>query len=264
MHIPDLSLEVTMKNHIPRFKLQTRKKIASGLGYNSDGLAVWGKSVDFLNSARFLEAYRYGMNSGHKIMRDAGSDADIHIEWRVFVCCWAAYQARHLPGDFVECGVNTGILSLAICKYIDFNATGKNFFLFDTFCGIPENQMVRDEADHARQNNKEYYEECYEVTRRNFSPFPKATLVRGCVPDTLDTVKIDKVCYLSIDMNIVAPEIAALEFFWEKLSPGAPVILDDYGWLVHQNQKRAFDAFAAKKGLEILALPTGQGLLIKP
>ena len=37
-------------------------------------------------------------------------------------------------------------------------------------------------------------------------------MIRGTVPDTLATTDIDKVCYLSIDMNIVKPEIAAIEF----------------------------------------------------
>jgi hypothetical protein len=32
--------------------------------------------------------------------------------------------------------VNCGLKSLAVCEYIDFNATGKNFYLFDTFCGV--------------------------------------------------------------------------------------------------------------------------------
>ena len=54
-----------------------------------------------------------------------------------------------LAGDFVECGTNTGIMSLAICKYIDFNNTGKRFFLFDTYCGIPEEQILPEER-HAR------------------------------------------------------------------------------------------------------------------
>jgi hypothetical protein len=38
-------------------------------------------------------------------------------------------------------------MSLAICNYIDFNSTGKRFFLFDTFKGIPLEQfLLRSEA----------------------------------------------------------------------------------------------------------------------
>ena len=70
--------------------------------------------------------------------------------------------------------------------------------------------------------------------------------------------------YLSIDMNIAAPEIAAIEHFWDKLVPGAPVVLDDYAWIGYEEQLHAWDAFAASKGVAIACLPTGQGLILKP
>jgi hypothetical protein len=65
-------------------------------------------------------------------------------------------------------------------------------------------------------------------------------------------------------MNSATPERAALEFFWDKLVSGASVILDDYGWKGCEAQKNAADQFAALRGVRVLALPTGQGLLIKP
>ena len=65
-------------------------------------------------------------------------------------------------------------------------------------------------------------------------------------------------------MNNATPEIAAVNHFWDKLQPGAPVLLDDYGFVRYEVQKQAFDAWAAEHGVEILALPTGQGLIIKP
>jgi O-methyltransferase len=110
-------------------------------------------------------------------------------------------------------------------------------------------------------NNK--YFECWELAVRNFAPYRRAKLIRGRVPDTLSSVAIDQVCYLSIDMNIVYPERHALEHFWGRLAVGAPVILDDYGWLQCREQKKGHDAFAAERGVEILLLPTGQGLLFR-
>jgi hypothetical protein len=233
--------------------------------YCADWLAVWHKHVGFLKDPRFLSAYRRGMSSGHHIGREPGSYDDIHIEWRIHVLLWAASWAAKLEGDFVECGVNTGIFSLAVCDYLNFNRTGKSFYLFDTFCGIPLEQVTAEEQRLGRlEENQAHYSECFEVARRNFAPYAKAHLVRGIVPDTLASVPIRRVCYLSIDMNIVAPEIAALEFFWDKLSPAAPVILDDYGWSNYPLQTEAMDRFATNRGVAILNLPTGQGLLLKP
>jgi len=232
--------------------------------YSSDCLRVWSKNPDFLKDEKFMRAYRAGVFSGHKLGGANRTSEDIHIEWRIHVCCWAAKHASHLEGDFVECGTNTGIMSLAICNYIDFDNTGKHFYLFDTFCGIPEEQILPEETVLNRQKENANYEECYEIAERNFRSFRNAHLVRGIVPDTLSSQPIERICYLMLDMNIVLPEQTALKYFWDKLVPGGIVLFDDYGWLGYIAQKRSHDAFAESKGVQILNLPTGQGMLIKP
>jgi len=68
---------------------------------------------------------------------------------------------------------------------------------------------------------------------------------------------------LNIDMNIAEPEVYALAYFRELLTPGGIIIFDDYASMAHVAQKRALDAMAAKLDAAILALPTGQGMLIK-
>jgi hypothetical protein len=251
---------------LPKAQDPKPKKVRN-FDYRSDGLAVWGKNVGFLRDTRFLSAYDRGINSGHRIgdfVKRAGGPDKLGIEWRVHVCCWAASHARLLPGDLVECGVNTGIFSLAACEYIDFNTTGKKFWLFDTFAGIPESQMSETEAPARKLENAGMYFDCWDIAQKNFAPFPNAKLIRGTVPESLSTVEIDQVCYLSIDMNIAAPERAAIEHFWPKLVTGAVVVLDDYGWKNLHEQKVAMDDFANSAGTEIMTLPTGQGLLIKP
>jgi O-methyltransferase len=225
--------------------------------YDAGGMTIRSKHTPFLEDARFMSAYRRGVNSGHAF-------GDIHIEWSCAVACWAAVHGSKLPGDFVECGVNTGILSLTICNYLNFNALGKSFYLFDTFSGIPLEQMSAAERPDKSAFNARHYVECFETAQRNFSPFPTARLVRGKVPETLTSVEIDKVCYLSIDMNIAYPERKAIEHFWPKLSAGAFVVLDDYGFYGYEEQMAAMDQFAESVGVKILALPTGQGLIIKP
>jgi hypothetical protein len=258
-----------IKDHLRRIRpvrelLDARVWANTPPDYRSPHLAVWGQTPVFQSDPVFMAAYRRGIHSGHKFAGSNTENMDIRIEWSVHVACWAAWHARHLAGDFVECGVNTGILSLAICDFIDFNRIDKDFFLFDTFCGIPESQMSDSERDERLADNAKFYDDCYEVVRVNFAPYARARLVRGIVPDSLTSVAIDRVCYLSLDMNIAKPEIEALEFFWDRLSPGAPVLLDDFGFTKYQAQKQAMDSFAQRHGLRILHLPTGQGLLIKP
>jgi len=225
--------------------------------YSADGYNTH-HNASCLDEPRFKKAYEQGINSGHKF-------GDVDLRWRVHQYCWAGWHARHLEGSFVECGVNTGIFSLSVMNYVDFNSLDKDFYLFDTFAGAPDDQFT--EAERRVGIDKIHMDtctECWDRAMRNFRPFPRAHLVRGRVPDSLSHVKIEKVCYASIDMNAVAPEIAAVEHFWPKMVTGAIMILDDYGWLHHVNQKTALDEFAERNGVKILNLPTGQGILVKP
>ena len=231
--------------------------------YAQDGMRLYDKSIDFLSDPAFVHAYQAGMNSGHHICRKRGSDADIHNEYRVYICCWAARSGLRLHGDFVECGVNTGITSLAICDLLGFGGVGKRFYLFDTYKGIPLEQASAIERPQKVRENHDFYEECFELAKRNFAPWPNCVLVRGRVPETLSRESIDAVSYLHLDMNIAAPEIAAIEYFWPRLATGALVVLDDYAFVAYRPQKDAMDSWASRARVPIATLPTGQGLIVK-
>jgi len=225
------------------------------LTYYYDGLYSI-HNADFMAEPAFKRAYELAKQTNH------GHGPNLHIEWRTYVCCWAAKQATKLDGDFVECGVNAGMFSRAVADYVSFESQPRTFYLLDTFQGMPEDQFVPEE--NARKLSSRYvYGEMYESVRESFKAYDNVKLIRGRVPDSLTSVPSSKVAYLSIDMNAMMPEIAAAEYFWHKLVPGATIVLDDYGWREHVVQKKAFDAFAASHGTHILSLPTGQGLIVK-
>ncbi len=222
--------------------------------YNQDGLATI-HNCDFIDNEDFIRAYRAGEQL------DSWWGGKIH--WRVHVLFWAVTRAVNLEGDFVECGVNRGGFARSIIEYINFEQIpDKKYYLLDTFEGLVEKYISGEEREHGVDEYR--YEDSYAEVKKTFADFENVVIVKGAVPDTLEQVKSEKVCFLSIDMNCVAPEIAAADFFWDKLVSGAAIVLDDYGWAKHIVQKRAFDEFAKRKGVTILSLPTGQGLILKP
>jgi O-methyltransferase len=180
----------------------------------------------------------------------------------VHVACWAATQAAQLEGEFCECGVYRGGLARAIVDYVGFGDLDKAFYLFDTFEGIPETAISQAERQLGRLPGE--YDESYQAVRETFRNFANVHIVRGVVPEVLSLVEIERVAYLSLDMNVYQPEIAAAEHFWPRIVSGGIILLDDYGFRAHRLQKVAMDAFAQERGTEILSLPTGQGLLVKP
>lgn len=222
--------------------------------YKTDSL-VTSNNCDFINEPRFAKAYAAAAATNPW--------PGFTLQWRVYIVCWFADLVKNLPGDFVECGVNTGAYARAVIEYIDFAKTGKTFYLFDTFAGLVPDQINEAEKNAGIQDYLGKYHDVYEQVKKTFAPF-NVSVVKGMVPETLPQCKSESICYLSIDMNVMEPEIAAANYFWNKIVPGGVIILDDYGFPQHKEQKLAFDRFARERGVNILSLPTAQGIIIKP
>lgn len=64
-------------------------------------------------------------------------------------------------------------------------------------------------------------------------------------------------------MNCVEAEIAALEFFYDRIPEGGVILLDDYGRSEYEPMYHAYQAWFGARNHRILELPTGQGLIVK-
>lgn len=220
--------------------------------YDSNEL-ITSHLAEFSNDKRFRNSYEAAIKDGHALGLHVPSD------WTNHVTCWAAEHGARLEGDFVECGVLRGFTSRMAMEYIGFEKIKKKFYLIDTYNGLDDRFISPSERE------REFgYSDIYPYVKEVFSKIHNAVVVKGAIPEVLDTLTgIKKVAYLAIDMNCVIPEIAAAEFFWPKMSTGAVMVLDDYGHQGFDEQRLAFDKFAKEKGVPILCLPTGQGLIIK-
>ena len=242
-----------------QFINQTSFIISNTPNYNADGLIAFN-NCDCLTEPRFKKAYDLSLTVNDWRGVD-GSKYD--MRWRYYIVCYFADKVKRLEGDFVECGVYKGGYSMAVMEYLDFPGLKKQFWLMDTYEGLSFNHLSEKEKSAGLFKKYSNYESCYQWVCHLFKELP-AIVIKGSVPETLDECKAGKICYLSIDMNCVAPEIAAVNYFWEKIVPGGIIILDDYGFKEHIEQKIAFDNFAMQKNVSILQLPTGQAIIFKP
>jgi hypothetical protein len=189
--------------------------------------------------------------------------------WRIHIGLWAASVAAGVNGDFVECGVNAGFLSSAILRYLDWNNLGKRFYLVDTFKGPVLSQYSAEEVERGRRDVAEHaiaagsYVTNMDSIRRRYEGWSDITIVQGAVPEVLPLVNAERVAFLHLDMNCALPECEALQFFWERMSAGGIVLLDDYSYFGYEAQGDALDFVARTIGTSVLALPTGQGMILK-
>jgi O-methyltransferase len=231
-----------------------------GKTLSQDGVLVYGKNLGFLDDPQFKAAWQ----ATEEANKGGWPKGVPDVRWRTHIALWAAKQGMQLEGDFVECGVHTGLFSVAICHALNFAEQPRSFYLFDTFNGIPLDAIAETEMKRVVASNAAFYQDVYAVASRNFAPFPNAKLIKGTLPDTLSEVPLRKIAYLSVDLNNAAAEHDVITSLWDKLVPGAVVLIDDYAWETCEDQYAMWNAFAAEKGVAIATLPTGQGLLLKP
>lgn len=229
--------------------------------YRGDGFGVRNRSLGFMTDPAFARAWDESVRLNAEVWRNFKTGVP-DVRWRAHTCCWAARHALSIEGDFVEFGVNTGLLSVTVCNFLDFAKLDRKFWLFDTYAGIPVDRLTGEERGIAEMYNKRHYSDCYELAKRNFAPFPNAHLVQGILPESIDDAKIEKVAYLAIDLNNATAEKLSIEKIWPKLSKGAIIVLDDYAFSAHELQYAMWNDFAASVGQSVLTMPTGQGVIV--
>jgi O-methyltransferase len=225
---------------------QSLNSISSKNGiYCGDNLFTYNRNLSFLEDVSFMSAFR----------RHAITPVEQAILWRISTVVWAVRNGLRLPeGDFVECACYKGTTVRIVCDAVEFGKTGRNYYLYDLFDhdeSLPHHRMP-EHGDHL-----------YKQVKALFSDLPNVTITKGRVPDVLTQVVPEKIAFLHLDLNNAKSEIGALEMLFDRLVPGAVLLLDDYGWLAYREQKLAEDPWFMARGYHVLELPTGQGMVIK-
>jgi hypothetical protein len=208
--------------------------------FSGDNLFTIQRNLTFLDDAPFMRSFEKNTNDAYPTQQESARA----VIWRSHVLTWAATSCLKLEGDFVECACSQGVSSKIVCDYLDFNKTGKHYYLYDLF-----------EHEHGSS--------LYEQVKQKFVEYPNVHVIRGSVPEILHTDAPEKIALLQLGVNSVAAQIGVLELLFDRIVPGGILILDDYGWLAYRAQQQAENDFFAGRGCRVLELPTGQGLVVK-
>ena len=216
--------------------------------FAGDMLITFDRNTGFLEDERFMQFFA----------AEARDQNEKGLVWRLHVLCWCAHNSLRVDGDFVECGVYRGLSTAVAARVLDFGQQPRAWYLYDTFAGIPGDQL------NTGHTSPDYFQApgLYEAAVQRFAPFPNIRVVRGRIPEVLAEGAPARVAFMHLDLNSAVAETAALEFFADRLQPGAFVVLDDYGWRGYREQKLAADRFFGARGKPVMELPTGQGVVM--
>jgi O-methyltransferase len=174
-------------------------------------------------------------------------------QWdRLYAIDQFAARCATLPGDFAECGTYTGSSAYFLCA----RAAGE-VHLFDSWEGLSEPAPVDGEY-WTRGDLRSSLEDA----RRVLGRFDNAVFHQGWIPERFHEVADRRFSLVHIDVDIYRPTLDALEFFWERVTPGGMVVCDDYGFSTCPGATAAMDEFFEGRA-PVMHLPTGQGLVIR-
>lgn len=209
-----------------------------------DNMFVWMRNMSALDDPAFVAAWRANVTN----------PADQAVLWRRYILCTAACHAIHLDGDFVECGTLFGTGVKTVVDYFGRTVFQRRFVAYDTFDTNPV-------AGHGFEGQQAGL---FAQVQARFADYPQVRLVRGLLPGSLDGTAPERIAYLHLDLNSADYELAVLDRLFDRLVPGAMLILDDYEWSgAYREQKIREDAWFDARGYRVMPLPTGQGLVIK-
>jgi hypothetical protein len=149
-------------------------------------------------------------------------------------CCRTVIQ-ESVPGDFIETGVWRGGSSIFMRGVLKaYGVTDRRVLVADSFQGLPppdEAAFPADTGDHL--HSIDYLRVSLEQAQENFRRYglldEQVTFVKGWFKDTLPTAPTKAIAVMRLDGDMYESTWQALEALYPKASPGAFVIIDDYG-----------------------------------
>jgi O-methyltransferase len=235
----------------PPAKMIRNQLIDRTYAYRADGLAT-AHYCPFYDDQGFEDLYSEMVQSWVP-----GADT----RWRMWLLSSLAQQCQQLDGNFAEFGTWRGGCAFMILGRTRV-ADRRRFFLFDTFTGIPADQLTTSEreagfAGRLSDTSVEFVDALLARWR------PRYELCPGDVFETLPQADVGALSFAHIDLNAAAPTIVSLEFAYERLVSGGIVVFDDYAAMDYRDQRVAIDEFFGDLPEKPIALPTCQGFAIK-
>jgi O-methyltransferase len=230
-----------------------RLPIPPAWAYNADGLATIHYSP-FVDDAEFARLY-------DEMAASWFVDEVVDVRWRMWLLTRYARQARSLPGNYAEFGVYRGGCSWMVLSTAALQPT-RRLHLFDTFEGIPASGLSAGERTAGFAGRLDDTSAGYVAgLLAPWDPIPR--LWPGDVFETMPAADTGELAFVHIDLNAAAPTLHVLEHVYDRLVPGAIVVFDDYGFPGYEEQRGLVDAFLRDRREDVIALPTGQGVLTR-
>lgn len=217
--------------------------------FAQDGLTT-SRIRQFQEDEKFQE-------SKARTIRQIGSDFE--IDWRSYVFLWCLKSTLNLPGWAVELGTGKAWMFTMALNHPDIDNLG-DVCLIDRFSTLAVDKIsgaeLPDTSHHSYSDNPS------DLVSR-FAEHKGVQIAQGELPGVLFNLDLPQIRFLHVDLNAAEPEVQSVRLLWDRIVPGAIILLDDFGSPEFSESRKAMTELSKELSFEILGIPTGQGLIIK-
>lgn len=200
-----------------------------------------------------------------------GEFADIHEKWavldkhingdlnhtrlRVYTVCSFAQLAldNNINGAILSAGVSFGTTALISAEYLNLENQNRDYYLIDPFDG---SNTVSD------RSNLRMYNTNFDLIQSRWNNAISTKWIREFLsPEVLKD--IETLAFVHLNTGDYDSELECLPIIFEKLAPGAFMVLDLYGWQTNEKQKE-IDYILNQIGASSFLYITRQLIIYKP
>ena len=160
-----------------------------------------------------------------------------------------------ISGDFAELGVWRGNTSALLAYYA--KRAGREAFLFDTFEGFDQKDLVALDADKVMA----FSDTSVGLAREVIGPAADVChFIKGYFPASVTASVVERqYAVVSLDCDLHEPMKAGLDFFYQRMPAGGIFLLHDYSSTVWAGAAMAIDEFCRRNGEFVTLIPDKSG-----
>lgn len=178
-----------------------------------------------------------------------------------------------VAGARAECGAYRGATALLLCHVMRSERPafrGDGFYLIDSFSGTSASTerdliAVRDAEGAVRRSaffppGKTDVQ--VDLVRGYFAGFPEARICPGWIPAVFRELPEQPWAYVHLDLTLYEPTLAALRYFYPRLSQGGVILCD--GSVFCPGVQQAVDEFSGANDAPYVWLGYRESVFMKP
>lgn len=238
--------------------------LLSSLGYEVSRKDVvwrpWSEGTALDADHEFANVFQHAYDTRSKYTRIPGGTPSYWSKpVRAYVLKEILLSLTPLAHDVAECGVYRGGTAFVSSYFLRKSGFGNRFWLFDSFEGLPSGDA---KVDPWYQKG-EFGDTSVDLVRDRLKEFSFVSIVKGWIPDSLESAKNCKFSFVHIDVDHYQSTMDCCSFFFPRLvAPGA-MVFDDYGTGATPGSKKAVDEYFSKAGVRPIYLPSGQAVVFR-